>query len=117
MSKLQTLEAFRSSFGAEPVETEIQLGKDAPFSIWLRPLTSRARDNFEASVVGVDGERDLANLRARLVSECLCDEEANRIGSPDEIGELRADLIGVIFDKVREVNGMDNDDVNEAGKD
>ena len=115
MSKYQTLDAFRSNFGSDPVEVEIQLGKDAPFSIYLKPLTSRDRDNFEASVVGIGGERDLHNLRARLVAKCLCDEEGKPIGSEDEIGDLRADFVGAVFDEVRKLNGMDDGD--EAGKD
>ena len=118
MSKktIQSLDAFRSSFGSEPVETEIRFGKDAVFSVFLKPLTSRDRDNFEASVVGVDGHRDLHNLRARLVAKCLVDEEGKPIGSEDEIGDLSAQFVGAVFDKVRELNGMDADDVEEAGK-
>ena len=115
----QTLDQFRSNFGSEPVEVELQqFAKDGAFSIFLKPLTSRARDNFEASVVGVNGERDLHNLRARLVAECLCDEKGKPIGSADEIGELSAEFVGAVFDEVRHMNGMDDiDSVDEAGKD
>lgn len=114
----QTLDQFRSNFGSEPVEVELpQFAKDGAFSIFLKPLTSRDRDHFEASVVGVNGERDLHNLRARLVAHCLCDDEGKPIGSEDEIGSLRADFVGAVFDEVRRMNGMDTDDVDEAGKD
>ena len=117
MSKFQTLEQFRSNFGCKPVEVKLpQFAKDGAFSIFLKPLTSRDRDNFEASVVGVNGERDLHNLRARLVAKCLCDETGKPIGSEDEIGGLQADLIGAIFDEVRAMNGM-ADDIEETGKD
>lgn len=116
---IQSLEQFRSNFGSRPVEVELpQFAKEGEsFSVFLRPLKSRDRDNFEASIVGVDGKRDLHNLRARLVALCWCDEEGKPIGSEDEVGELRADFIGALFDKVRELNGMDSDDVEEAGKD
>jgi len=82
-----------------------------------KPLTSRDRDNFEASVVGIDGQRDLHNLRARLVAKCLCDEDGKPIGSEDEIGDLSASFVGKVFDEVRKLNGMDDDVVEEAGKD
>lgn len=114
----QTLAEFSANFGSDPVEVDLpQFAKDGAFSIFLKPLSSKDRDNFEASVVGMNGERDLQNLRARLVAKCLCDEKGKPIGNPAQIGELRADFIGAIFDKVRELNGMDADDVAEAGKD
>ena len=114
--KIQTLSEFQTSFGSEPVEVEIpDFAKDG-LSVFLKPLTSRDRDNFEASVVGVDGVRDLHNLRARLVALCWCSEDGSPIGSEDEIGSLRADFVGALFDCVRRLNNMDADDVAEAGK-
>ena len=116
MSSIQTLEQFQTTFGSKPVEVKLdKFGKDAVF--YLKPLTSADRDNFEASVVGVDGKRNLINLRARLVALCWCDKDGKPIGSSKDIGNLRADLVGAIFDEVRHQNGMDADDVEEAGKD
>ena len=113
----KTLKEFQTSFGTDAVEVEIQFGKEAAFYIHLRPLTSAAKDKFEASIVGTEGKRNLENLRARLVASCWVDEEGNKLGSAEEIGALRADLVGAIFDKVRSLNGMDADDVAEAGND
>ena len=111
---IQSLEQFQQTFAAQPVEVKLeQFGKDAVF--YLQPLVSADRDNFEASVVGVDGKRNLANLRARLVALCLTDADGKQIGSAKQIGSLRADLVGALFDKVRELNGMDDEE--EAGKD
>jgi len=106
---IQSLQDFQSSFGMDPVEVEIQFGKDAAFSILLKPLSAKARDRFEASVVGDKGKNNLANLRARLVAECWVNGEGKPIGTADQIGEQRADMIAAIFDKVRELNGMDKD--------
>ena len=114
---IQSLEQFQSTFAAKPVEIKLeQFGKDAVF--YLKPLISSDRDNFEASVVGQgDGKRNLLNLRARLVALCWCDKSGKPIGSPKQVGDLRADLIGALFDEIRTMNGMDQDDVEEAGKD
>lgn len=118
MGKIQSLKEFNASFASKPVEVELnQFATDGAFSIFLKPLTSAARDSFEASVVGVNGKRDLRNLRARLVALCWVSEDGNPIGSEKEIGELRSDVVGAIFDEVRKLNGMDSDDVEEAGKD
>ena len=115
----QTLSEFQSTFASAPVEVELeQFAKDGkPFTVFLKPLTSKDRDNFEASVVGVDGKRDLSNLRARLVSRCLVDEKGKPIGTANQIGDLDAEFVGAVFNAVRTMNGMDTDDVAEAGKD
>ena len=117
MAKIQTLEQFQKTFGVEPVEVTLEeFGKDATF--FLKPLKSADRDNFEASVVGIDGKRNLLNLRARLVSLAWCDAEGKPIGSAKQIGELRSDLVNALFDRVRVLNGMETEDeIAEAGKD
>jgi len=106
---IQSLQDFQTSYGMDPVEVSIQFGKDAAFSIFLKPLSATARDAFEASVVGEKGKNNLANLRARLVHKCWVTGEGKSIGTAEEIGAQRADLVGAIFDKVRELNGMDKD--------
>ena len=120
MSKLfVTLAEFQSTFAPKPVQVEVQVpGTEASVSVYLRPLTSAQRDEFEASVVGVDGKRDLRNLRARLVEKCLVTETGSKVGDAKAIGELDARLIGALFEKVRQLNGMDGEDaIEEAGKD
>jgi hypothetical protein len=116
----QTLAAFQAAFGIEPVEVKLdsKFAKDGPFKcVFLQPLTSRQRDAFEASVVGVDNKRDLFNLRARLVFNCWVDDDGKRMASVDDLGDtLTAQFVGHLFDKVRELNGMETDD-EEAGKD
>ena len=117
MKTIQSLAEFQSTFKTDPVEVEVHVpGTDAAYSVFLKPLTSAQRDKFEASVVGVDGKRDLSNLRARLVCDCLVDESGKAIGNANAIGSLDARLVGALFDKVRELNGMDDEAVEEAGK-
>lgn len=115
---IQSLAEFQSTFNCDPVEVEINVpGTDAAYSVFLKPLTSAQRDAFEASVVGVDGKRDLSNLRARLVANCLVEKSGKAIGDAKAIGSLDARLVGALFDKVRELNGMDAEEaVEEAGK-
>ena len=114
---IQSLEQFQSTFATKPVEIKLeQFGKDAVF--YLKPLISSDRDNFEASIVGKDGKsRNLLNLRARLVALAWCDKGGKPIGTVKDIGALRSDLVGALFDEIRTMNGMDKDDVDEAGKD
>jgi hypothetical protein len=126
----QLLQQFQSVFGTEAVRVEFsEFAKDGAFSskhtkalkdagfscIYLKPLSSEARDGFEASIVGNDGKsRNMANLRARLVSVCWVDEDGKPVGTAKEIGGLRADLIGALFLKVQELNGMNQEAVEDA---
>jgi|GEM_PF-6143617 hypothetical protein len=115
---IQTLVEFQQTFAPKPVQCEVTVGKDA-ITVFLKPLTSVQRDAFEASVVGQEGKgRNLENLRARLVADCLVNADGKRVGSAKELGELDAQLIGALFDKVRELNGMAGEEsIVEAGKD
>jgi len=128
---MQSLKAFQAAFRVEPVKFEFsEFATDGAFTketvkalkdegltaIYLKPLTSEQRANFEASVVG-DGKskRDMRNLYARYVSLCWVDDEGNLIGKADEIGQLRADFVAELFAKVQELNGIGKE--ADAGKD
>ena len=131
---MQSLKAFQTAFKVEPVRFEFSdFAKDGAFSspevvdalkaegidhVLLKPLTSEQRAAFEASIVGKDGKsRDMSNLYARYVAMCWVDEEGKPMGTPKEIGALRADLVADIFEKVQEVNGVHKDSIEDAGKD
>ena len=130
---MQSLKAFSAVFKVEPVRIEYsEFAKDGAFSeetvkalqaegldaIFLKPLTSEQRAAFEASIVGKDGkQRDMSNLYARYVALSWVDDEGKPLGSPKEIGQLRADLVAEIFAKVQAINGVKSDAMDEAGKD
>ena len=129
---MQTLKQFQSVFAVEPVRFEFSaFAKDGAFSpdvikalkaegldaIYLRPMTSEQRANFEASVVGPDGkQRDMHNFYARYVSQSWVNDDGKLMGSAKEVGQLRADLVYEIFEKVQKLNGVKTDAVEEAGK-
>jgi hypothetical protein len=71
---IQSLAEFKQTFTCDPVEVRLEGDGYQSFDCYLKPMTSRDRDAYEASVAGIDGKRDLDNLRARLVAKCLCDE-------------------------------------------
>lgn len=80
----------------------------------LRGLSSADRDAFEAEL-GVTN--DLRNLRARLVVKALVDEQGVRLFSDDEadlLGEKSSEVMLRLFDEVRSMNGMSDEDLEEA---
>lgn len=120
MNTIQSLEAFQNTFSTAPVKVDINPPGHDKFECLFKPLSSLDRDEYEASVAGVDGKRNLSNLRARLVSLCLCDEKGKLIASGANaqlLGDLPAVVVGAMFDKVRELNGMDAEADEEAGND
>lgn len=129
---MQSLKAFQTVFKVEPVRVEYsEFAKDGAIAqsikalkaegldcIYLKPLTSEHRAGFEASIVGSDGkQRNMSNLYARYVALCWVDDEGKSMGTAKEVGQLRADLVAEIFEKVQAINGVKTDAVDEAGKD
>jgi len=129
---MQSLKAFQSVFKVEPVRIEYaEFAKDGAIAqavealqaegldaIFLKPLTSQQRAGFESSIVGPDGKkRDMQNLYARYVALSWVDEEGKLMGTAKEIGQLRADLVAELFEKVQRLNGVKTEDIEEAGKD
>jgi hypothetical protein len=117
---IQSIAEFRQAFACDPVEVKLDGDGYDAFECYLKPMTSRDRDAYEASVAGIDGKRDLDNLRARLVAKCLCDESGVLMCKNQKhehiLGDLPSIVIRDLFDKCAELNGMDADAVDEAGK-
>lgn len=80
----------------------------------VRGLCSKDRDNFEAELAAT---QDLTNLRARLVVKALIDEEGNRLFSDKDaevLGEKNSLVVIRLFDIVREMSGMTDEELEEA---
>ncbi len=87
---------------------------------YIRTITARARDAYENSVD--DGkQRDTANIGARLVCLCLCDEVGELI-YPDAregataMGEWSTLIVEPLFHACRKLNRMGRGAVEEAAK-
>lgn len=83
-------------------------------SVRLRGLSAAERDEFEATL-GVS--QDLTNMRARLVVSCMVDEEGTRIFKNSEakaLGQKNATVVNRLFDEVRKLSGMSDDDLGIA---
>lgn len=119
MQTIQNFAEFQQAFGLEPVEVEVTPKSGSAFKCYFKPMTSRARDRFEASIAGIDGKRDLDNMRARLVAMCVCEPDGTLWFADEKealkFGEQNAGIVSAMFDKARELNGMEA--VEEAGKD
>jgi hypothetical protein len=83
-------------------------------TVTIRELSSKDRDNFEAELHMTD---DLRNLRARLVVKAIIDENGERMfadSDAEALGNKSSSVLIRIFDAVRDMNGMDDEALEEA---
>jgi hypothetical protein len=89
-------------------------------TVLVRGLSAGQKDDFELSVIGpLGGERNLANLRARLCARCMVDADGQPLfGEVDvaALGERSAAAIERVFNAARRLSGMSDADVAELAK-
>lgn len=90
--------------------------------VLVKVMSGTERDAFESSIFeqkGKDIQRNLGNLRAKLVSKCLVDEKGNRLFSDKEIeiiGKKSAKVLDRIYEVCVKLNGIGPKDVEELTK-
>lgn len=89
--------------------------------VYVRTLTGRERDAFEASTVSEEGVAvQLRNLRARFAAIVCCNEEGERLFPTDQaesaLGSKSSVPLDRIWDAGRALNRMDEDSIEELAK-
>lgn len=83
---------------------------------WLYELSGEERDSFESSVVGPDGERDLSNIRAKLLVRAIRDDNGRRIfhdAHAENVGRWPARLLLPLFEKAQKLSRIGANDIEE----
>lgn len=76
--------------------------------IWIRTLTGKERDAFEASIIGEDGKaNNLENLRARFAVLAIGDSEGKRIFKDSDAPDLAAKSAAAL-DKIMDIGKAHN---------
>lgn len=96
-----------------------ELGPD--MYVWVRGMSGKARDAFEASLTkGPRGQRrNVENFRARLAGLCLINEDGSVMYSADQIeqlGNIRSDVLTKIVEVAQRLSGISEKDADELGK-
>ena len=85
--------------------------------IRMRTMTGTERDAFETSIVTGDGkDRNMRNIRARLVVRCAVDENGARLFADKEapvLGKKSAKVLDRLFGIAQRMNGLSATDVDE----
>ena len=107
---------------ANDIITETLLVPEWGGEVRVRGLSGAERDKFESSTVELHGKRrelNLANVRARLVSLSLVDENGKRIFSDADIhvlGRKSAAALDRVFSAAQRLSGLTDEDVEELAK-
>jgi hypothetical protein len=95
-------------------------------SVYLRPLTAKDRDYFEAEILALEQKKKSKKdgpvydiFKARLVARALVDENGKRLFTDKEFGELSsksAAALNRLFEECLRINQVTQQDVEELTK-
>jgi hypothetical protein len=88
-------------------------------TVYLRQLSGKEQDAFEAETRDKDGKPNILNIRARLAVAVLVDKDGNRMFSKEDVQKL-ANKSGIalnrIIEKSAEINRITEDDLEAIAK-
>lgn len=85
----------------------------------IQSMSSKARDEWEMTMINQNEKNKMDNIRATLVAACLVDEEGNNIFSSKDIaalGKKSAKVLDKLFAVAQKVSGIGENDVEELAK-
>jgi hypothetical protein len=96
--------------------------KELGGEVIIQGMTGKQRDEWESSLVKQRRNRrelDTRNVRARLVARCMVNDDGSRMFSDeeaDQLGDIRVDVLGHLFEVAQRLSGVTDEDVDELGK-
>ena len=92
---------------------------DIDGKLYVKTLSAKQRDDWEAGIVGEGKKRNLKNIRAKFVVLCVCDEQGALIFLPndaDRLGDEHASVIDRLWEASRKLSGISDEDDEELAK-
>ena len=87
--------------------------------VYVKGMTGAERDKFESSIVAQHGKEqsvNMANIRAKLASLTICDENGKRLFTEMDVQALSqksAAALQRVFEVAQRLSGIGDDDVKE----
>ena len=87
--------------------------------VYVKGMTGAERDGFEASVVNMRGKGtnvDMSNIRAKLATQTLCDENGERLFTDIDVkalGKKSASALQRVFEVAQKLSGIGDDAIQE----
>ena len=101
------------------IKTELVPVPEWGGDVMVKGMTGAERDKFESSIVQQHGKEqnvNLANVRAKLSSFCICDEAGKRLFTEKDIDRLAqksAAALQRVFKVAQTLSGIGDEDVKE----
>ncbi len=99
-----------------------ETGKPQTTTVFVREMTGREKDNFEAGLISVNGRKqkmNLADVRARLAILVCCDENGSLIFKPEDVEWLTKKSVrplSRIYNAAKDLNDLSDEDEEELLK-
>jgi len=91
--------------------------------VGFKPLNQKERDDYETFLIGntkkdKDGVTtiDLEGMKSDIISRCICDGEGGLMFSAVELQDFPSRQMDAAWDKVAELNGLENGKVKADQK-
>lgn len=91
-------------------------------TVRVRGLTGAERDQFEASIVSLNGRQskvDTRNVRAKLAALTIIDEDGKRLFTDQDVQQLglkSAAALDRVFDVAQRLSGLSDQDIEELAE-
>lgn len=106
-------------YKAQDIETKVIPVPQWGGEITIATMSGSARDKFDAGLIGKNGGTNMINIRSKLVAASIVDENGELIFSDADIiklGKKSSIALGEIFKAARELNKMDDEEIDELAK-
>ena len=87
--------------------------------VLVKVMTGTERDEWEAAIVESDGKVSRKNIRAKLVAQCIVDEQGNRLFTQDDVaalGKKSGSSLDRVYSVAARLNKLTGKDVDELAK-
>lgn len=90
--------------------------------VYVRGMTGAERDKFEAGIVqmrGTERTLNMSNIRAKMASLTICDEQGKRLFNDADIAKLAeksANALQRVFQVAQKLSGIGDADVKELAE-
>ena len=107
---------------ADDIRTELVEVPEWGGSVMVKAMSGVERDKFEASVVKQQGSRqiiDMSNVRAKICSLTICDEQGQLIFSPNDVkalGQKSSAALSRVFAVAQDLSGISAEDMDDYTK-
>ncbi len=91
-------------------------------SVIVQGMSGIERDEWEASLIrgkGKHREVNTRNLRAKLVTRCVLNDDGTRMFTDEDaaaLGKIGAHVLQRLFEAAQKLSGVSDEDVDELGK-